>query len=113
MRDRMLALLARHHAQFGPIADQIDEGVRDLGASSVEAREDLHRAAHSLKGSAGSMGYAGVSQAAERLEQRLRAVIASGPTEAEHRTLEDLSAALSGTVARTPLDASTLYKRFA
>jgi signal transduction histidine kinase/CheY-like chemotaxis protein len=62
----------------------------------------IHRAAHSLKGSAGNFGYAPAFEAALTLEQLGRAGTSEGVTEASaivHRTMDELVRLLRETIA--------------
>ena len=63
----------------------------------------IHRAAHSLKGSAGNFGYAPAFEAALNLEQLGRAGASEGVPEAAaivHRTMDELVRLLRETIAQ-------------
>ncbi|MDB2407918.1 Hpt domain-containing protein [Jannaschia sp.] len=112
MRDKMLDLLARHHAQFAQQAAEIDGAIQGFPDAPEDARRDLHRAAHSLKGSCGSMGFQAMSKAAERLELVLKGAVSSGATAANLSQLAALSQGLMDVATETRLEDSTLYQRF-
>jgi HPt (histidine-containing phosphotransfer) domain-containing protein len=108
MRERLQALLERHLAtlrrEIIPIVDAVDRLDRLDGADPAL----LDHRIHTLKGSAGSLGFGDVFRLAATLEGRIAAYRTTGVPD----PARDVARQLSTLIAQLRIDDSTLFEQF-
>jgi|GEM_PF-4626023 len=113
MKEKIVALLERHHGSLGTEAAAIAAHIATIDALTSTQREDLVRQVHTLKGSSGSLGFATVFTAAETLEHCLRQTSDAPVDQITREKINTLDATLTEVISAVRVEDSSLLAKFA